>query len=90
MEVTYENLIKHLNRECLMVMVTCPLVGCTAQFYRGAWEDHYRQVCDGIVVSCPQCEESNIPKKNMDQHNCVRSLRAKMEVQEGRISKQEE
>ena len=79
-EMTYEELLTHLQRQCAQVDVKCPL-GCGESYQRGAWEHHFDQVCTNVKALCTQCEEP-LPKNEIVSHNCLRDLKAKVQTLE--------
>ncbi|TNV80900.1 hypothetical protein FGO68_gene2347 [Halteria grandinella] len=71
----FEEFLKHLNSECLEIMIECPMKGCKGVFKRKECQEHFSQ-CLGRINKCRFCSsEVLLSKQTLHNENCVGYLR---------------
>mmetsp|Transcript_33732 Transcript_33732/g.32770 ORF Transcript_33732/g.32770 Transcript_33732/m.32770 type:complete len:81 (+) Transcript_33732:256-498(+) len=72
----YGVLVNHLEKECIEVIVNCPLQ-CGEHFQKKLLETHLK-TCKELKCQCTRCDYQ-VPQCEIDEHDCIRTLKKEIE-----------
>lgn len=83
----YKNMKQHFRQECTAIKFKkCPLSLCTAEDILGVdvLRDHLTNHCEFAKLRCTKCDMTT-ERALQDQHDCVASLKAKLQKQKDKL-----
>ena len=68
--ITYDDLLRHLQTSCPSVQVTCPTKDCRALLKRSDLKAHLLNGCNNFEFECPTCNCIQV-KSQVAAHSCI-------------------
>ncbi|TNV78869.1 hypothetical protein FGO68_gene11960 [Halteria grandinella] len=68
-KMTTNQLVQHLQKECLRILNRCPSAGCRIRVSKKNWEKHLLVECKGRCFDCEKCEQS-FDRNYYFSHSC--------------------